>query len=850
MTKFSGRLDWKLTIERSRSDKLNASSSARPKPLISFSPPFHPAPLHILPFFRYPSPMDYHKSHQPENFSFPGKGPHKPGQLVLGRRNFRYRVTDLGEDIFRLVFLHRQWGSQKSQAKLCSHFSGESRSKLHIHNKGLSLRTHDGSEILASEPGRLFGVSGRAWMLQLRHEKNMQFYGLGEKCLGLEVSGIQTKFWNTDVWSDFDEHHYQHGNPDPLYASIPYLIIKRGNQYAGILVNNPYPVFINTNPKILIGEVHDPALGKQSRFFVGSPDGLPELYLIVGPSLQELTQKLQRLCGTTPLPPLWALGHHQCRWGYESYRDLDRLDQSFRKHKIPNDGLWLDIDYMSEFRVFTFNSKHFPSPTSQVQDLRDRNRHVVPIFDPGVKVDPKFSVYRSALKNKVLCQNPEGTPYVGFVWPGATVFPDFSLESARKWWRDQVASFSKHGFSGAWIDMNDPSTGASENTEMLFQNGKDAHDTYHNQYALGMAEATRAGFLAHQPDRRPFLLSRSAFIGSSQFSAVWTGDKVSNTHHLQGAIPLSLNLALSGIPFNGPDVPGFGGDATPELAATWYKAGFLFPFFRNHTAKATRNQEPWAFGSKTTRIIRHYIQMRYKLLPYLYNLFIDQEEDGTAILRPLFHDFQDTKRLPLGFIDDQFLVGPSILQAPILDPQKDHRELVLPKGRWFDARDGKWVDGGKRLRVQCKASETPLYVRNGSMIPLQPGTRTDNDSDLSTVDLHVFIDPKKPETAETLYRFDDGVSFDYKKGARTSFRVIAKSRKANGLKITVDELKLGYKACNARFFVYGSDPLLEVEIENNPGSRESLALQLKESNWTFTGKRISCRTTNRIRIGK
>ena len=585
-----------------------------------------------------------------------------------------------------------------------------------------------------------------------------------------------------------------------------------------------------------------PTLWSGSEFFLGAPDGAPELYFLVGPSLAVLTEKLQRLCGTTPLPPLWALGHHQSRWGYASSADLEALDRSFREHDCPCDGLWFDIDYMRGFRVFTFDPQGFAQPKAEILELRRRGRHIVPILDPGVKVDPDFEVDRDGLERGIFCLNSNGDPYVGFVWPGATHFPDFSLPEARHWWAAHVAEFAETGVSGAWIDMNDPSTGPSEQSEMYFGQGRHAHECFHNQYALGMAKSTREGFLAHDPDRRPFLLSRSAFIGSSRYTAVWTGDNFSNEHNLALTIPMSLNLALSGLPFNGPDVPGFGGDATEALAITWYKAGFLFPFFRNHSGKGTRAQEPWAFGAEVLEVLRHYIRLRYTLLPYLYNLFVDQEERGSAIMRPLFYDFEDRASLALDHIDDQFMLGPCLMHAPIIRLGAEERDLILPDTRWFGLFDGVWHEGGRTVLVSTDRQSTPLFVREGSLVPMRPEIPIDAATDLSQIDFHCFLALDFAGQARAQYRFDDGETFAYRQGKRSSFEVHV-NRDGRMLCIKIAQAAMNYRPARIRFILYA--PFTEVRI--NIAGQES-AYPLQTHSWKAAGAILTAWSTPEIEV--
>ena len=740
--------------------------------------------------------MHYHKYSHPSNFQFPGK--------VTANRNFKnnkgtYRLTvrATADDIYHLQITGKGWDKSESQAglrlrKVTKGLAGK-QTELHFNPRGdLRLVDKEGHVLLASLPKRFFGQQGQASIFEFVRTAHDQFYGMGEKWSGLEHSKKTVKFWNSDIWGDFNPESYINGKPapDPTYVSIPYLIIKRGNYYLGLLLDNPYATCISTQfTSNIAGQMEAESSG--GAIYLSAEKGQPNLYIIHGPSLPELTRKLQNLIGTTPLPPAWALGYHQCRWGYQSEADLLSLDRNFRKHNIPVDGLWLDIEYMNRYRVFTFDQKNFPNPRSSAAKLKKHGRKMIPILDPGVKLEKGYRVYDSGHRAGVFCQNQQGGEYVGLVWPGETVFPDFSLKAARDWWAQEVGDFASLGIYGAWLDMNDPSTGPSENADMLFDHGRKSHDTYHNQYALGMAIATRQGFLEAHPGERPFTLCRSGSTGSNRYTAIWTGDNYSNYHHLKNCIATTLNLALSGIPFNGPDVGGFGGDSFPELIRDWYKAGFLFPVLRNHTVRDSRQQEPWAFDKKTLDVLRYYIRLRYRLRPYLYQLFAEHEQTGEAILRPLFYDFADTAKLPLGLIDDQFLVGPHILQAPFVQADQKSREVVLPgKTIWYDVSEGRWIKGNQKITVAAKPLETPLYIRDGVILPLARIAEADHAFNGKLVDFHIFLSGNG--TAQTRYVFDDGHSFAYQQeGKRSEVEIIAQ-RTAAAMAITVKSINSGY----------------------------------------------------------
>jgi alpha-glucosidase len=391
--------------------------------------------------------------------------------------------------------------------------------------------------------------------------------------------------------------------------------------------------------------------------------------------------------------------------------------------------------------------------------------------------------------------------------------------------------------------MNDPSTGAAELDDMLFQRGAWPHWTYHNQYATGMAQATRDGFLAARPDERPFLLTRSAYTGSSRFTAVWTGDNFSSWHHLRTSIHCSLNLALSGIPFNGPDVPGFGGHADRDLAVAWYKAGCLFPFFRNHACAGTADQEPWVFGPEALETIRHHVRLRYKLLPYFYQLWNDQERDGTAVMRPLFYDFSNADGIELDRVDDQFLIGPAIMQAPLVQQAQQSRFVTLPgTGRWMDANTGQFLSAGRIIHVTSSADRTPIYLREGSLLPMQPGVRTRNDSDLSDIELHVILGSGCLDEVTLDYVADDGLTYAYQRGERSVHRLRVR-RVGNTLELSANALQTGWQPLTLRVAGYdGADRLLV-----NVGGVLS-ALPLVSNTWRMSGGDLPVAVSEAIRI--
>jgi len=655
----------------------------------------------------------------------------------------------------------------------------------------LTLEDESGDVVLSSHPGMAFGVMGDAFLFAFKSCPHQRFYGLGEKVLGkFEYGRILTRFWNADVVGDHPQPVWWDQPTDPYYVSIPYLIIRQGDRYVGLLLENVSCPSIDTG----VDASFFGNLDENRRIVLAAEDGVASLWILDGPSLPELTCKLQRLVGVAPRPPLWALGYHQCRWGYRGENDLNQLDQRMTQHDIPNDGLWLDIDYMNGFRVFTINPERFPSGVpATITKLALSGRRVVPILDPGVKLEPGNAVYESGRAAGIFCQNPEGGDFVGMVWPGLTVFPDFTLAKARAWWANYARDFRAAGFAGAWVDMNDPSTGAVDPSAMLWQHGRLPHRRHRNEYALGMQMATREGFVAAAPTLRPFLISRSGSIGTSRFSAIWTGDSASTRFHLQASIPTALNLGLSGIAFHGNDVGGFIGDCSADLMIDWTKATFLFPFFRNHTTLTAAFQEPWAYDDATLAILTRYIKLRYRLLPYLYQQFIRQETDGDPVIRPLLYHYADEES-----IGDQFLIGPDLLQAPFVSAERSRR-LILPGLReWFDLRNGQWTKSGEH-GMWADPSTTPLYARDGAIIAARPGPESSNITHLGRVEFHLFV---KDESADLTYSWDDGQTTAYQTGAESSVRIEAHAT-AKVLTITYTELSQGAGPTDASVVVYG-----------------------------------------------
>lgn len=715
--------------------------------------------------------MLFHKYPFPVNFHYPGfssvERDHSALTIRATRGYVRYQVWAGG--LVRVVSALHGDDDNPSRVELAGgpldleYRDSEGLIDLVSAETELALDPADGSFCLtcqgsvvlesASSP---FGRCGSRQIALFSRPKDAPVYGLGEKTGALDKRGKSYTFWNADVVADHG-HSFGGDGFDPCYVSIPFLITKFKNDFFGIFLNNPYRTSIHTELKADPGNpFHSGNAGRdagETHLAFAADDGPLDLFLIPGPSLADVVRRYARLTGAPEPPPLWALGYHQCKWSYESAAELAAVHQRLTDEKIPVASMWMDIDYMDNFKIFTFHKKNYKKKDREraFAQIRETGTRLVAMVDPGVKREPGYRIYDEAMERGLFCQTPEGDPFTGLVWPGQTLFPDFTLSKTGDFWSKEIAAFMNHGIDGIWIDMNDPSTGAVDTQDMLFEEGETDHAAYHNQYADLMARATLAGMETHNPGRRHFLLTRSGFAGTQNYAAIWTGDNVSNETHLRMSIPQSINLALSGVSFSGPDIGGFIDDVTEDLLVYWTLAATMFPLFRNHTCKGTRPQEPFAFTKKALKHQRNAINTRLKLLPVLYTEFFRHWRDGDAVMRPLSYEFSKKK---YENISDQFLIGSSLMAAPFTDVTSKQREVILPDGWWFDLHAGKWREGNRTLVIK-REPDPFLFVRDGAILPALEGKKFFPQPDFSKLSFHVFT--KEKDGAGLLFE-DDGES--------------------------------------------------------------------------------------------
>lgn len=568
-----------------------------------------------------------------------------------------------------------------------------------------------------------------------------------------------------------------------MYGVHPFLVILR-DQPLGVFVDAPGEIVVDAGAS----DRHSLSIKVSSEGFF--------LSLISGATPTDICRSYLGLTGTSFVPPRWAFGYHQSRWSYGDEKAVREIASQMEAHDIPCDVIHMDIHYMQDYKVFTVDKARFPDVRKMSAELREKGIRLISILDPGVKVEKGFSVYEEGKNRGFFCQRTDGKgDFVGAVWPGPSVFPDFFREEVRQWWGELYKPLLAEGFAGFWNDMNEPSIFytpdafkefakkihrfdiendfSEELANTLWDKGVVNRESYyddfvhtvngehrtnrevHNLFGTQMTKSVADMLSAQDPHKRYFLLSRSSYPGMHRYAAIWMGDNHSWWEHLSLNIQMLISLNMSGFLFVGADTGGFSGDCTPEMLVRWTQLGAFTPFLRNHAAMWAKNQEPWSFGPEALELSRKAIKMRYALLPYIYTEFIRSACTGEAFIRGLFLDFKEAEhRLD----NDQFLCGRSLLVAPVTQPAVEGRMVYLPSGSWLKVSGdgnglrGEHVTRGGDYFVSTALHEIPLYMKLGSMIPMTESTRHTSAECPSKYTLLAFTD----SSTECDILLDDG----------------------------------------------------------------------------------------------
>jgi alpha-glucosidase len=600
-----------------------------------------------------------------------------------------------------------------------------------------SLRTaRPGGKLLRNEsaPAR----RGAAWEQSFSIRGGERMCGLGEQSAGIDLRAGTYTLWNTDPGGSWGP------GKSPLYLGIPVVLSTHPDgDVLAFYENSTRATFSFGEPDTM-----GPAEGRDvsSTATVRFAGGVLRRYLVTG-SVPHLLDRYSELTGRPALPPRWALGYHQSRWGYRCEADVRAITDGFANLGIPLSAVHLDIDYMRGYRVFTIDLDRFPDLGRLVQDLAATGVRVVTIVDAGVKIDPDYDVFREGRDQHRFCTDEHGHLSAGVVWPGRSAFPDFTDPGTRSWWAEKYRTLTDAGVAGIWHDMNEPTSIALLGDPTLptatrhhFDGRGGDHAEGHNLYGLLMNRAGYDGLRAARPERRPFIVSRSGWAGMQRWAWNWTGDVSSSWESMRQQVATVVGLGLSGVPYSGSDTGGFSGVPDDELYLRWMQMSVFMPYCRTHSVRGVPPREPWCFDEPTRRLVAGWIRFRYRLLPYLYTLAHLASETGAPLIRPRWWPIAgpgtggpgsgdpgsadpgsadpgsadpSTGALPDldADADDSFLLGDAWLVAPVTEHGARERTVALPPGRWRSV----WAE------VENGLERIPVLARAGSVVPLDDG---------------------------------------------------------------------------------------------------------------------------------
>ena len=612
-------------------------------------------------------------------------------------------------------------------------------------------------------------------------------YGLGEMPRGINKRGWHYITNNTD-----ESRHSE--DKLSFYGAHNFLLVRDGSTCFGLFVDFPGKVYYD------IGYTRHDLFS----FHTETPDY--DLYLLSGGNENAICKEFRTLIGRSYIPPRWAFGLAQSRWGYKTEEDVREVARQYKEHDLPLDMICMDIEYMQDYADFTVNKERFPDLTKLSADLKAQGIRLVPIIDVGVRVDPNDSTCTEGLEKGYFCKKADGTPFVAAVWPGKAYFADFLRPEVREWFGHKYKALTDCGIEGFWNDMNEPSLFYSPERLRAFLNDMAAlrekdnieqeeffprvvggamglmnspadyasfyhevdgqkvrHDQVHNLYGGSMTRAAGEAFADLRPGQRTLLYSRSSFIGSHRYGGIWLGDNNSSWAQLLANIQMMPSVQMCGFLYSGADLCGFSSDTTPDLALRWLEFGLLTPLMRNHSAVGTRMQEYYRFP-EVLPAVRNMIRLRYALLPYLYSEFMKAALENTSYFRPLAFDYPDDP--DAREVEDQLLLGEGLMAAPVYVQNAHGRHVYLPEPmkllrlRAVDDYDEEILPAGHHY-IRCALDEMLLFLRPGHIVPVAQPANNTSELDDASLTLWSFL-PDGESAEYRMYR-DDGVTTEYEK---------------------------------------------------------------------------------------
>ncbi|WP_077611041.1 glycoside hydrolase family 31 protein [Clostridium sp. Marseille-P2415] len=618
-------------------------------------------------------------------------------------------------------------------------------------------------------------------IFRLLMEEDDIVYGLGE-----QVRGINKRGWRYVSYCSDEPHHQE--DKQSLYGAHNFFVLK-GRLNAGIFVDFPGKITFDIGFKKL----------EEIQII---PEGTDlDIYIIEGGTVPAIIKEFRELIGPSYIPPLWAFGYGQSRWGYKSADDIRTVAKRYRESQIPIDSIYLDIDYMDRYKDFTIDKEAFPDFPDFVKEMKEQKIHLVPIIDAGVKIEPGYDVYEEGSAGNYFCKDEEGNDFVTAVWPGRTHFPDVLNDKAREWFGSKYRLLLEQGIDGFWNDMNEPAIFYTDvhlkeafeeieqykqkdnlvlkdwfafqelirgipNSEKDYkrfyhniQGKKVRHDQVHNLYGYYMTRAAGEAFEKYEPEKRILMFSRSSYIGMHRYGGVWTGDNKSWWSHLLLNIQMMPSLNMCGFLYTGADIGGFGADTTEDLIKRWLAFGVFTPLMRNHSAMGTREQELYQF--RETEGMRKLIEARYQLLPYLYSEFMKAALENELFFRPLSFDYpEDEMALQT---EDQLLVGESLMIAPVYIQNAKGRNVYLPEDmKMVTLGEGENLNGTVLEKgwhyIGVPMDSIVFFLRPDHILPLSKGGRNVEEVDFVNLKLVSYV------KTEAFYRYyhDDGYGKDYR----------------------------------------------------------------------------------------
>ncbi|MFG2811172.1 glycoside hydrolase family 31 protein [Streptomyces massasporeus] len=581
----------------------------------------------------------------------------------------------------------------------------------------VEVRTPGGVTLRRDLPPRWWepvGGGPARWMQRSEVGADARFFGLGGRSSGPRLPDGTYRLWNSDPGRAFAP------GEDPLYITMPVqLVVSDGGTHLVFHDSSWDGTVTLREGEEGAGSGHDHAGTSELRM-----DGGPLRCWVMAGTPARVLLAWASLTGAPALPPAWALGHHHARWGFGSEQEVRRIVAGYLEHGLPLDAVHLDIDHLDAHQVFTVDQDRFPKLPVLAEELRRDGIRLVSIVDPAVRALAGNAVYDGGLAGEAFVRDASGEVVEGVAWPGEAVFPDFTHAHVREWWGGLYEERLAQGFSGFWHDMNEPTsfTAFGESTlprsarHSLEGRGGD-HREAHNVYALCMARAGFEGLRKLTPEERPFLLSRSGWAGMQRYGGTWSGDVATGWPGLRASLALVMGLGLCGVPYSGPDVGGFDGDPSPELYLRWFQLGAYLPLFRTHASLRAGRREPWEFGDEVLEHARVALVERRRLLPYFMTLAHLARRTGAPFVRPLWWAAPEERALR--DCDDAFLLGDSLLVAPVLTPGADRRAVQLPWGRWYDTATGRAYEGPGQVLVDAPLARIPVFARAGAVLPVR-----------------------------------------------------------------------------------------------------------------------------------